>query len=111
MYVCLFRSLQTPKMNWRRGRKTFTASPPLRKCVILCRRMLVISLFVGCGLMFKAAIAGLKWSDGGKNLSSFYKDLTLVVCLSIWFFYRSDMVCVYECLENYVSNNNLGTDR
>lgn len=51
-------------MSGRRGRKTFTASPPIRKCVILCRWLLVISLLAGCGLMFKSAIAGLKWSDG-----------------------------------------------
>ena len=74
-HVCLsYPIFQTPKMNGRRGRKRFTSSPPLRKCAVLCRRMLVISLFVGCGLMFKVAIASLEWSDG-KNLSSFYKNL------------------------------------
>ncbi|XP_078379256.1 sodium/potassium/calcium exchanger 4-like isoform X2 [Oculina patagonica] len=50
-------------MNWRRGRKTFSSRPPLRKCLILCRRILVISLFVGCGLMLKAAADGLELTD------------------------------------------------
>lgn len=59
-------------MNWRRGRKTFSSGPPLRKCLILCRRILVISLFVGCGLMLKAAADGLELTDG-KNYSSFWQ--------------------------------------
>ena len=62
-------------MNWRRGRKTFSSRPPLRKCLILCRRILVISLFVGCGLMVKAAADGLQLTDG-KNYSSFFHFLT-----------------------------------
>lgn len=51
-------------MTWRTGRKTCTASPPLRKCLTLCRRLLVISFFVCCGLIFKSAVVGFKWSDG-----------------------------------------------
>lgn len=38
--------------------------------MILCRRLLVISLFVGCGLMFKSAITGLKWSNSESAFQS-----------------------------------------
>ena len=68
-------NFETTKMYWRRERKRFTSSSPLRKCGLLCRRILVISLFVGCGLMFKALITGLEWNDG-KYFSSFCKILT-----------------------------------
>ncbi|XP_058950478.2 sodium/potassium/calcium exchanger 3 isoform X3 [Pocillopora verrucosa] len=51
-------------MSWRRGRTTFSSRPPLQKCLILCRRVLVIPLLVGCGLILRAAADGLELTDG-----------------------------------------------
>ncbi|XP_058950607.2 sodium/potassium/calcium exchanger 3 isoform X5 [Pocillopora verrucosa] len=53
-----------PSMSWRRGRTTFSSRPPLQKCLILCRRVLVIPLLVGCGLILRAAADGLELTDG-----------------------------------------------
>ncbi|XP_022791918.1 sodium/potassium/calcium exchanger 4-like isoform X3 [Stylophora pistillata] len=51
-------------MSWCRGRRTFSSRPPLQKCLILCCRILVISLLVGCGLILRAAADGLELTDG-----------------------------------------------
>lgn len=61
--------------------------------------------------MFKAAIAGLEWSDG-KDLGSFYKVFTtklLYFNLSVWSFVG--LTVCNKCLINDVSNKDAGTAR